>query len=61
MILDLELKMVRVRVISKEQEDDARILAERKARREKFLAEAKPKGPHFLVSWFRGIRTIRTI
>ena len=53
--------MVRLRVARSEAEDDARILAERKARREKLLAEAarNPKPPgSFIVSWFRGQRTV---
>jgi len=57
---DLGLKMVRLRVVATEEKDAARILALRKARREKLLAEAasNPKPPGFIVTWFRGRRTI---
>jgi len=58
---DLGTKMVRLRVARSQAEADARILAERKARREKLLAEAarNPKPPgSFIVSWFRGQRTV---
>lgn len=57
---DLGMKMVRLRVARSEAEDDARILAERKKRREVLLEEARrnPKPPSFIVSWFRGRRTV---
>ena len=57
---ELGLKMVRLRVARAEAKDDARILAERKARREKLLAEAihHPKPPCFIATWFNGRRTI---
>jgi len=60
---ELGLKMVRLRVARAEEKDDARILAERKARREKLLAEAarNPKPPCFIVTWFYGRRTIVTL
>jgi hypothetical protein len=53
--------MVRLRIIRTEEEDDARILAFRKQRREELLAEAaanpKPR-QSFMMNWFRGRRTI---
>jgi hypothetical protein len=59
---DLGIKMVRLRVAKEEAKDDARILAERKARREALLAEAaanpKPKIAGGMLTWFRGRRTI---
>ena len=57
---ELGIKMVRLRVARAEAKDDAQILAERKARREKLLAESarNPKPPCFVVSWFRGRRTV---
>ena len=57
---ELGVKMVRLRVARAEAKDDAQILAERKARREKLLAEAarNPKPPCFIASWFRGRRTV---
>ena len=55
---ELGLKMVRLRVARAEAKDDARILAERKARREKLLAARNPKSPCFIVTWFNGRRTI---
>ena len=58
---DLGTKMVRLRVARSEAEDDARILAYRKQRREELLAEAatnpKPR-QSFMATWFRGRRTI---
>jgi hypothetical protein len=61
MSLDLGTKMVRRRVSAAEEQDDARILAERKARRERLLEQARqnpePLGS-FIISWFRDRRTI---
>jgi hypothetical protein len=53
---DLGTKMVRLRVARSEAEDDARILAERKARRERLLEQAhkNPRPPGFVLTWFRG-------
>lgn len=63
MKIDLGMRMVRKRVSEEEAKADALILAERKERREKRLAEARknPKPPCFIVTWFRGHRTIATI
>ena len=60
MNIDLGLGMVRKRVLEAEEADDARILKLRKKRREELLAEARrsPKPPCFIVTWFRGGRTI---
>jgi len=60
---ELGVKMVRLRVAKAEEKDDARILAERKARREKLLAESarNPKPPCFVASWFRGRRKVVTL
>lgn len=61
MTTHLYTHMVRLRIIRTEEEDDARILAFRKQRREELLAEAaanpKPR-QSFMMNWFRGRRTI---
>jgi hypothetical protein len=61
MTTNLGTNMVRLRVIHTEEEDDARILAFRKKRREELLAEAaanpKPRSS-FMENFFRGRRTI---
>lgn len=58
--MDIGTEMVRRRVIAIEDADDARILALRKERREKMLAEAaaNPKPRLREMTWFRGRRTI---
>jgi len=64
MTVDLGMKMVRLRVSAAEAKDDARILELRKKRREELLAEARedtrPRGS-FVVTWFRGRRTIAAL
>jgi hypothetical protein len=61
MISRIGVGMVRLRVIATEEEDDARILAHRKKRREEMLAEAvdNPRPhPTMLASWWRARRSI---
>ncbi|MBE0568929.1 MAG: hypothetical protein IH577_04565 [Deltaproteobacteria bacterium] len=62
--IEIGTSMVRKRIIEQQATDDARILEERKARREELLREARknPRRPeYFIVTWFRGLRTIRTV
>ncbi len=63
-MIHIGTEMVRQRVIAVEAADDARILALRKARREKLLKEARenPKpSQSFMATWFRGRRTITIV
>lgn len=64
MAVELGTSMVRVRISEAEDKEAARILEMRRARREELLAQARenPKPRRsFIITWFRGRRTIAAI